>query len=551
MITNILYIEDDEGLQSLVGHTLRKSNYQIRNVSSLSEAKDVFKRDTFDIVLVDYELPDGKGIEFIQENNKKAACIILTGAGNEKLVVKCMREGARDYIVKDFQGEYLEILPNIIDRVLSEIKLENESRDNSEKLLKTQSRLQAIFDNAPDLMVTTDSNFNIINVSDVTIGEYKQNKILIENKHLNYLIGEDSVREIEENKNTFIRSYFYNEIPVLVKCIALNSKENLIVFRSLSEQLKAQKAIDKLKEKNQKLESVLRCYSEKKLLGQSKEILKLRKIIQSVAMTEATVIISGETGTGKELVADAIVRLSCRSEKPMVTLNCASIPKELVESVLFGHEKGAFTGALKQYDGKFSQADGGTIFLDEVGELDIDTQAKLLRILQEGEVQPVGSQKTKYVDVRIIAATNRNLEDMVARNLFREDLFYRLNVLPIVVPALRNRKDDIVLLAQYYMNKYAQLYRMEKKIISSVEENELIDYPWPGNVRELQNVMERFLVLGRMPLLTPPEFFKKKTANDIGVLIDEQWRLVSQGCKESEVIRSSRDLRNGAKNHIE
>lgn len=524
MTTNILYIEDDEGLQSLVGHALTKDKYQIQNVATLCEAREAFNHTAFDIALIDYELPDGKGIEFIQENSKNIACIVLTGVGNESLVVRCMNEGAKDYIVKDFQGNFLEILPEVIDRVLNEIMLEHESRRHSEKLLRTQERLQAIFDNAPDLMMTTDSHYNIVSVSEVTMSEYVESETQIKNKNLSEIIDKEYINKIDKNKNVFIKVDFFYKAPVLIKCIALSEEENLIVFRSLEEHSKTQEVIEqlqlmettnvKLKEKNQQLEKTLRCYSERKLLGQSEAMFKLRKTIQSVAVTETTVIITGETGTGKELVADAITQLSCRSEKAMVTLNCASIPKELVESELFGHEKGAFTGALKQYDGKFSQADGGTIFLDEVGELDLGTQAKLLRVLQEGEIQPVGSHKNKHVDVRIIAATNRNLEDMVSKGLFREDLFYRLNVVPVNVPPLRERKVDIILLAKFYVNKYAQLYRMEGKDISSDDAKKLVDYSWPGNVRELQNFIERFLILGEFPLLTPPTFFTNRASDD-------------------------------------
>jgi DNA-binding NtrC family response regulator len=552
-MTSILYIEDDEGLQSLVGHALKKDNYCIQNVATLSEARKVFSSDAFDIALVDYELPDGKGIEFVQENNKKVACIILTGVGNESLAVKCINEGAKDYIVKDFQGKYLEILPSIIERVLNAIRLENENKKQSKKLLKTQARLQAIFDNAPDLMMTTDSEFNIISVSEVISSQYNKNKKQVERKNLFDIIDKKHFEQLDKNKNVFFKAVFLNESPILVKCISLNLQENLIVFRNLEEHLKAQEAVEKLqlvektnnqlKEKNQYLEKTLRCYSEKNLLGQSAVMFSLRKTIQSVAVTEATVVISGETGTGKELVADAIVRLSCRSEKPMITLNCASIPKELVESELFGHEKGAFTGALKQYNGKFSQADGGTLFLDEVGELDISTQAKLLRVLQEGEIQPVGSPKNKIVDVRVIAATNRNLEDMVAKGLFREDLFYRLNVVPIKVPPLRERKEDIVLLSQFFLKKYAHLYSISERDILDSDAKKLIDYPWPGNVRELQNAIERFLILGDFLFLTPPSILEETAFENI--LIDDE------KTGSSSTTKNSLGLLEVEKKHIE
>ena len=518
--TTILYVEDDEGLQSLVEHALVKLNIRLLSVTTLVEARKVFNEENIDIVLLDYELPDGTGIEFIQEYAKNVACIVLTGVGSESLAVKCMNQGAKDYIVKDVQGQYLEVLPSVINQVIHEIKLEEDNRNQAQKLLKIQERLQGIFDHTPDLMIIVDAAFKIIDVSKITVKNYKKSKKQIQGLLLSDIIGIKSVEQLKKNQNTSIKTNLYSDIPVLVKCVDLSPGEYLIVFRSLEDHFQAQKAIEKLEliettniqleRKNKELEDTIRMQNDTTLLGQSEVMLALRKIIRSVAVTEATVMINGETGTGKELVANAIAGLSRRSKKPMITLNCASIPKDLVESELFGHEKGAFTGALKQYDGKFIQADGGTLFLDEIGELEINTQAKLLRALQEGEVQPVGSQKIRHIDVRVITATNRNLEDMVANGLFREDLFYRLNVIPISVPALRDRKDDIVLLAQFFLKKYEQLYSMNKNALSANDIQQLNTYPWPGNVRELQNVIERFLVLGHLSPLTPPDFFKDR-----------------------------------------
>jgi formate hydrogenlyase transcriptional activator len=217
--------------------------------------------------------------------------------------------------------------------------------------------------------------------------------------------------------------------------------------------------------------------------------------VKQVAQLDATALILGETGTGKELIARAIHNASLRRDKPLIKLNCAALPTGLVESELFGHEKGAFTGALERRVGRFALADGGTIFLDEIGEISHETQLRLLRVLQELEFEPVGSSKTVKVDVRVIAATNRDLERAVADGSFRADLFYRLNVFPIHVPPLRERRGDIEMLARYFTEKYAMKIGRHVDAIAPDTLARLLAYPWPGNVRELENVVERAVIL--------------------------------------------------------
>jgi formate hydrogenlyase transcriptional activator len=229
----------------------------------------------------------------------------------------------------------------------------------------------------------------------------------------------------------------------------------------------------------------------------------LRKV-ETVAPTDSTVLICGETGTGKELVARAIHNLSPRRDRTFVKLNCAAIPTGLLESELFGHERGAFTGAVGQRAGRFELADRGTLFLDEVGDIPLDLQPKLLRVLQEQEFERLGGTKTIKVDVRLVAATHRDLGKMVADGRFREDLFYRLNVFPVALPPLRERRDGIPSLVRHFTQKFAR--RMGKRIeaIPSAAMAALVAYPWPGNVRELQNVIERAVILSPGPVLRIP-----------------------------------------------
>ncbi|MGH8472430.1 MAG: sigma-54 interaction domain-containing protein, partial [Gammaproteobacteria bacterium] len=237
--------------------------------------------------------------------------------------------------------------------------------------------------------------------------------------------------------------------------------------------------------------------AEEDLIGASQDLREVLEKVQQVAPTAATVLIQGETGTGKELIARTIHTLSQRKDKVLVKLNCAAIPNDLVESELFGHEKGAFTGALARKLGRFELADQGTLFLDEVGELPLAVQAKLLRVLQEGEFERVGGSETRKVDVRIIAATNRDLVSHVKEGGFRPDLFYRLNVFPITLPSLRHRKKDLPLLIQHFVRTYAEKYGKRIETVPARAMTALQAHEWPGNARELQHVIERAVILTR------------------------------------------------------
>ena len=240
------------------------------------------------------------------------------------------------------------------------------------------------------------------------------------------------------------------------------------------------------------------------IIGNSPALEAVLEQVERVAPTDSTVLIQGETGTGKELIARAIHNLSVRCGCPFVKLNCAAIPFDLLESELFGHERGAFTGAIAQKIGRFELADKGTLFLDEVGDIPPALQPKLLRVLQEQEFERLGSNRTHQVDVRLVAATNRNLADMVKRNEFRSDLYYRLNVFPIPLPPLRARRQDITALVEHFVEIYAR--RMDKQIehISPETMSALISYQWPGNIRELQNFIERSVILTSGSVLYPP-----------------------------------------------
>jgi formate hydrogenlyase transcriptional activator len=281
------------------------------------------------------------------------------------------------------------------------------------------------------------------------------------------------------------------------------------------------------------------------IVGSSKPMRQVVKQVEKVAPSDSTVLILGDTGTGKELIARALHRRSRRATRAFVRVNCAAIPQSLIASELFGHEKGAFTGALQRRLGRFEAADGGTIFLDEIGEIPMETQISLLRVLQEREFERVGSNHPIKVDVRLIAATNRDLPAAVAAGIFRQDLFYRLNVFPIAVPPLRERADDIPLLVEYFVGRYAKGTGKNIRRIGKDTLEQLRAYSWPGNIRELQNVVERAVILSDSDTFVVDESWLKREPSDsprphegLSALADREVEMIEAALAESHGLIS-------------
>jgi two-component system, NtrC family, nitrogen regulation response regulator NtrX len=280
-------------------------------------------------------------------------------------------------------------------------------------------------------------------------------------------------------KSTKLGAYDFIEKPLSLEKVVVTVENAL--------------AMTRLKEENASLRGLVQQNHE--MLGTSAAMVRLKEQILMVAPTNASVLITGENGTGKELVARSVHFHSQRRDKPFIEVNCAAIPEELIESELFGHERGAFTGAVAQKKGKFDLADGGTLFLDEIGDMSLKTQAKVLRILQERKFERVGGTRTLEVDVRIVAATNKLLDEEIKNGTFREDLYYRLNVVPFKVPPLRERREDIAMLAEHFLVTFCRREGREPKLIVPEAMEELKRYDWPGNVRELKNIVERLVIM--------------------------------------------------------
>ncbi len=311
-----------------------------------------------------------------------------------------------------------------------------------------------------------------------------------------------------------------------------------------------------LKRENIQLRNQLRKkYQFKNIIGDSPQMQRIFEIIERVADTDSTILIQGESGTGKELIAKALHYNSYRSQGPFVPVNCAAIPGGLLESELFGHEKGAFTNAIRTRIGRFELANGGTLFLDEIGDMDIQMQSKLLRVLQEREFERIGGMKPIKIDIRLIAATHQDLEELVKQKKFREDLFYRLNVIPIKVPSLRERKSDIPLLVNHFIHQFK---RSKKKDVNGITEealSKLMEYDWPGNVRELENTIERMVILTNNKILSiedlpekvisriPKEFFGEIEVLEKGISLEDavnefEKRLIIQALNKTGWIKN-------------
>lgn len=338
--------------------------------------------------------------------------------------------------------------------------------------------------------------------------------------------GFDIVKEITGSSDTpVIVMTAYGTIKDAVEAMKLGAYDYITKPFSLEEfLLLAGRALEikRLKEENVRLRKDLgRCHSGPNIIGESTEMKKVFSLVERVSASDATVLILGESGTGKELIATTIHYQSGRMERPLIKVNCAALPEGLIESELFGHEKGAFTGAAKKKPGRFELAHEGTIFLDEIADLPLSTQSKILRVIQERQYERIGGTTTLKVDVRIIAATNRDLEEEVRAGRFREDLFYRLNVIPIIVPPLRNRKEDIPALIEFFMGRFRK--KLSKNVrFSKGAVDLLVAFDYPGNVRELENIIERCVTLSMGEVISReelPSFMVPETAGAKSLLL--------------------------------
>ncbi|WP_298238813.1 sigma 54-interacting transcriptional regulator [uncultured Algibacter sp.] len=444
------------------------------------------------------------------DNESRSASIATL---EKTTVLKIERKHFLDLMSKSIQFSQ-SILAVMVKRH-RELDTIQESLASSKQVIEiANSKMNGLINGAMDAIIMFDCHFKIV-LTNASANKILENDDTLQRNVLFFFDDESSgiiegIVKSDDNKKE-VNKY----LPNVVKVIGSNDTETLnegtiskygsdsnpfytLILRNIEERLIAEDKINLLTKQTQYLEEEIQeLTSSYGIIAENKKMKAVLNLIHQVAKTDATVLIHGETGTGKELVARAIHKESNRNDKPLIRINCGAIPTNLIESELFGHKKGAFTGATADRKGRFLLADKGTIFLDEIGEMPLGLQPKLLRIIQEGEFDPVGSSETIKVDVRIIAATHRNLLEFSKEGKFREDLFYRLNVFPIEVPALRDRGDDICLIAQEMIEQFSKKLNKPIVTLSDVDKALLKAHNWPGNVRELQNLIERAVIVSQ------------------------------------------------------
>ncbi|OQM46750.1 sigma-54-dependent Fis family transcriptional regulator [Anoxybacillus sp. UARK-01] len=424
--------------------------------------------------------------------------------------------------------------------------------------------LEAVINNAYEWIVVVDEKGNIIymNKNYCEFLERKQEEVIgkhvtevIENTRMHIVVktGKEEIADLHYIKGNYMIA---NRIPIVVDGRVIGAV-GTVIFRDTNEWKRMNSHIKSLLLQLQTYfqewtENNGAKYTLTDLISCSKQMEELKEKVKRIADSDISVLIRGESGTGKELFAHSIHQLSSRSQKPFVKVNCGAIPEHLLESELFGYEEGAFTGAKKGgKKGKFQLADGGTIFLDEIGDLPLHMQVKLLRVLQEKEMEPIGSTKTVAVDVRIIAATNRPLEKMVEEKRFREDLYYRINVIPFVIPPLRERPGDIEMLAYHFMKKIAKRSGKRVNAISAEVMKLLRQHVWPGNIRELENVMEVAVHFANGETITVdalPEYLKANSSYQMkGKTLKELLEETEKAAIQQSLQRCGRDKQKAAK----
>ncbi len=511
----ILAVDDDDFILEVLVKCL-KDSFEVVGTESPGKAIHLLNESAFDILLADINMEEMNGLDLIKaarDINPAILTIIITGYASKEIAVKSIKEGAYDFIEKPFDTD---IIIQTVKRAWKALLVERESE-------RYRNNLDAIFRSLNDAVITVDNNMRVIEANEATANicgifpeEILEKKIDRLHTKCNSLCHK-AIKETLKTKR-MIREYRvmcgHSERPgqvVQLTCTPLVDRDSkhkgaVFVIRDFSRVTSLEM---ELKEK----------YQFNNIIGKSHKMQQVYTLMENLFDTDTTVLITGESGTGKELVAKAIHYNSIRAAIPMVTVNCGALSEGLLESELFGHVKGAFTGAVKDKAGRFQMADGSTIFLDEIGDISPLIQLKLLRVLQERNFERVGDSKTIEVDVRILAATNSDLKENIRLGIFREDLYYRLNVVEVKMPPLRERNEDIPLLANHFCDKFNERFKKHIDGISGEAMNIFMRYHWPGNVRELEHAIEHAFVLCQerviMPDHLPSEISERSTSPDI------------------------------------
>jgi formate hydrogenlyase transcriptional activator len=513
----ILVADDTQANLSVLLELLGQSGFEVLIAEDGQSALERAAYARPDLILLDVLMPELDGFATCERlkadpATREIPVIFMTALADTIDKVRGFDAGAVDYVTKPFQP----------DELLARVRTHLTMRTLQMRLQESEERLSRIFESAMDAIVTIDGSGRITLFNTAAEQVFRCGAADAIGSPFARFLAEDFrgvlADYLREDRGRPPRKPLWltdgvtgvradgDEFPVeatLSRVEAAGGPLVTLILRDVNERRRADAVSRQLEEE------VRTTLGIGELIGTSGALARTVKQIEQVAPTDSTVLVSGETGTGKELVARAIHARSRRKDKVLVKVNCAAIPAGLIESELFGHERGAFTGAVARKVGRYELADGGTIFLDEIGELPLDLQPKLLRVLQEGEFERVGGTRTFTVDVRVIAATNRDLEAACREERFRPDLFYRLNVFPIVVPPLRERKEDVPALVAHFVRKHtAKLGRRIDRVPAGLMAA-LTAHAWPGNVRELEHVVERAMIVSDGPELAAPDWLPR------------------------------------------
>jgi len=501
MKSKILVIDDEESIRFTFKTFLSEDGHKVLTAEDYEGALDAISSTDLDFIITDIILGPHSGIDIlrkVKDRDMHCPVLIITGEPNMDSATEAVRLGAFDYLYKPVRKETL--------LRVTRHALRHKSLLDGKKLLEAENEiyrlnLEAIFKSLNDGIITVDRGMRVIEANEATrnicgfspeeiVGK-KFGKIISRcNKPCHKVLKETlktkkTIREFRVECGHQVRS---GQIVLLTSSPLMDREKKFVGAVLVARDITRLSDLEKKLKERHKFQNII---------GKSLRMQEVYRLIEYLADTETSVLITGESGTGKELVARAIHHRGKRADKPLVTVNCSALAETLLESEIFGHVKGAFTGAIKDKAGRFKLADGGTVFLDEIGDISPIVQLKLLRVLQERQFERVGDSKTIKVDVRVIAATNRNLKEKIRLGEFREDLYYRLKVVEIAIPPLRKRLEDLPLLVNHFCRLFENSFNKKIDGVSDEVLTNFMNYPWPGNVRELQHAIEHAFVLCR------------------------------------------------------
>ena len=523
MRSKILIVDDEEGIRFTFEKFLTAKNYDVTTAKDFDEAVEAVSKEEFDLIFADIILKGKTGIDVLREIKEQgiiAPVIMITGYPNVDTASEAIRLGAFDYVPKPIQKDALF---HSIDVALQHKAVIDEKE-------KYRSNLEAIFRSVKDAIITVDRDLTLLEINNAaeSICGYGRKDVGKDLTALAYRCNRECIKALSETVKTKKTVELEN-----LDCQNPNRNEQAVTITTsplINRQGTFSGAIMVVRDET-RLTDLERELKERqqfhRIIGRSEAMQEVYSLIELLADVETTVLISGGSGTGKELVAEALHYKGPRSNNAMIKVNCSALSENLLESELFGHVKGAFTGAIKDKVGRFMAADGGTIFLDEIGDISPKVQVQLLRVLQEKEFERVGDSKTVKVDVRVVTASNQDLAEKVKSGEFREDLYYRLNVMKLALPSLRDRREDIPLLIEHFIKKFDKKFNKTIRKVTTDVEKLFMEYAWPGNIRELEHCIEHAFILCRNSTISiehlPPEIKNvQESLGDDGKVNDPQ-----------------------------